>query len=343
MLRIAAFALCLSCALPARSQPSIRVDVRLVRIPVVATDADGKVVHDLRREEFAVTEDGVPQEIKYLWRDIDLPLNVGLIADDSNSQMGFIRKHRDTMAAFLRRVVSPSDRAFIVSVASQQVLVTDLTQSTDELAGGIASLKSGNAEGEILGEPCGTEKDDPEEHHRKKHAAPLRRRFPCGGTALWNGVYYSAKLKLKPLTGRKALLVLTDGWDTGSDHGLEDTIEACQGADAVVYAFRTAQSPYLASALNPAAAPLLIPLMKSKLAKGKRELERLTLETGGATFTGSPEDAFVQIEAELRGQYVLAYTPASTAKPGATHKLKVTVARPGLRVRARATYTDEIP
>ncbi len=308
--------------------------MRLVRIPVVATDAGGKIVHDLRLDEFAVTEDGLPQEIKYLWRDIDLPLSVGLIADDSNSQTGFIRKHRDAMATFLRRVVSPGDRAFIVSVASQQVLVTDLTESADELANGIASLKSGNAAGEILGDPCGS---------GKRHTGPLRRRFPCGGTALWNGLYYSARLKLKPLAGRKALLVLTDGWDTGSDHTLEDTIEACQGADAVVYAFRTSQSPYLASALNPAAAPILIPLLKSKLNKGKRELDRLTLETGGATFTGSPESAFTQIEDELRGQYVLAYSPTSAAKPGTTHKLKVTVNRPGLRVRARATYTDEIP
>src|SRR5712692_2828199 len=90
-------------AAPLLAPPDIRVDVSLVRVPCVVTDANGAPVRGLRREDFIVLEDGVPQEVKYLWQELDLPLTVGLIADVSGSERRFVREHRETVVQFLTR------------------------------------------------------------------------------------------------------------------------------------------------------------------------------------------------------------------------------------------------
>ncbi len=303
----------------AQLQPGFRVDVDLVRVPCVVTDKRGATVTDLRREDFIIREDGIPREVKYLWREADLPLTIGLVADVSGSQYRLIQQHRQIVLQFLSQILSPNDRAFLVSVEKQQRLVTDLTNSSESLSAGVEDL--GRLDAGILGDPC----------------KGVRRRFllttilmPCGGTTLWNGVFFAARLKLRPQSGRKAMLLLTDGWDTGSEHSLVDAIEASQGADAMVYSIR-----YDDPALRSVAA--------RQLAKGKRDLDRITRETGGLAFEGQPNNArqiFDSIETALRSQYVLAYTPNASKHRKGHHRTEVTLMRPGLTVRARAGYDE---
>jgi len=68
-------------------EPHIRVDTTLITVPIVATDLSGRPVRDLRSDELTITDDGVPQEIKYLWTWLDQPLTVALMIDVSSSQM----------------------------------------------------------------------------------------------------------------------------------------------------------------------------------------------------------------------------------------------------------------
>jgi VWFA-related protein len=149
----------------------------------------------------------------------------------------------------------------------------------------------------------------------------------CWGTALWNGVYSAARLKMETLTGRKALVVITDGWDRGSHRTLSQAIEAAQGASAAVYVIRSTSHLY------------------SLLATGaglsgahERNLRRLAEETGGSVFRNRGDLAaiFDRIENDLRAQYVLAFTPA-VGIPG-YRRLQVTTTRAGLAVRARKGY-----
>ena len=299
-------------ALPllAQLQPEFRVDVNLVRVPCVVTDSSGAPVPGLRREDFVVLEGGVPQEVKYLWQEADLPLTVGLIADVSVSEYPFIEQHRQTVLQFLSRILSPDDRVFLVSVGTQQRLVTDLTNSVERLHAGAETL--GKQEAEVLGDPCLGWR------HRFLYSPIF---LPCG-TALWNGVFFSARLKLRPATGRKALVLLTDGWDTGSNHGLVDAIEACQGADAMVYSIRFADPAWSAGTL----------------ARAKRDLERIVRETGGLAFEGEPEKVpgiFTSIETALRSEYVLGYTLSTARRGQGYHEITVKVKRRGLTVRAR--------
>ena len=293
------------------------MDVNLVRVPCVVTDANGVPVLGLRREEFVVREDGVPHEVKYLWQEADLPLTVGLVADVSGSEYRFIEQHRQTVLGFLSQILSPRDRAVLVSVERQQRLVTDLTNSIERLRTGVEVLDQEAAE--ILGDPCAG---------RRQHLLFTTILKPCGGTALWNGVYFAAKLKLRPLPGRKAMLLLTDGWDTGSDHGLEDAIESSQSADTMVYSIRYADTK-LSSAFA------------HELTKAKRDLERITRETGGLAFEGEAEKVpgiFKSIETALRSEYVIGYTVTPPRRARRYHKISVTVTRPDLTVRARDGY-----
>src|SRR6266849_2408457 len=198
-----------------------RVNVDLV--PVACSVTDHNVpVKGLTMSAFLLLEDSKLQEIKYLWQASELPLTIGLIVDVSGSQASLVRKHKHTVSQFLRKVLRPEDRAMILSVGSQVWLNSDLTNSVPDLESALDGV--GNRKNQTLGDPC-----------QARRTRLARRRFPCGGTVLWNAVYYASKLKMHAVTGRKALLILSDGLDTGSDHHLSDAIEAAQSAGTAVY------------------------------------------------------------------------------------------------------------
>lgn len=295
--------------------PDFRVDVDLVTVTFTAADRNGAPVENLRREELLLFDDGQRREIGYLWRETDLPLTVGLLADVSLTQALFVPEHRQTIMRFFRQVLGPRDRAFIVSVASDVVLVTDTTGSIEDLEYGIGHVDSLQSVGTRLGPECPP---------KMRRAADGTSWFVsgCGGTALWNSIFYAARLKLKPLAGRRALIVLSDGLDTGSTHSLTDAIEAAQGADTLVYT-------------------IVYPSGWSGTAAADR-LERLALETGGRSFPapkGSPARIFARIEEDLRNLYVLAFTPPPAARDGKFRPLAVKTTRRGVAIRARAGYS----
>src|SRR5437868_2934489 len=149
----------------------------------------------------------------------------------------------------------------------------------------------------------------------------------CGGTLLWTGIYSSAHVKTKSISGRKALVVLTDGLDTGhgqGTHTLNDAIEASQSADTVVYTIH-----YSAN----------LPRMM-RLGSGKG-LHRRSEQTGGRAFEdpkGDPTEIFAEIERELRSLYVLGFTPPDTERDGKYHRLEVKSKRSAVTIRARKGY-----
>ena len=315
---------CASRLFSGQSSAPIQVDVDLVAVACSTTDRTGAPARNLRREDFVLWDNGAPQTIKYFWQETDLPLTIGLIVDVSGSQAGLIGKHRQTVAEFLAQMITPRDRAFLVTVARDVKLVTDLTNSLGELRAGVERIEGRQKHGEQLGDPCRGRKQPRRSGRRGRWMRG------CGGTALWNGVYSAARLKMRPLTGRKALIVLSDGLDTGSTHSLMDAIEAAQGAETMVYTIRYISTLPL----------LLFPpmILQAVLSHG---LERLSQETGGRAFgapKGSPADVFAQIETELRNVYVLGFTLPQEARDGRFHKLEVKLPRPDLVVRARTGY-----
>jgi Ca-activated chloride channel family protein len=305
--------LALAAVLTAQDRPDISVDVDLVTVACSVTDRTGAPVRDLKASDFTLTDNGAPREIRNFWQEADLPLTVALVADISGSQAGFVKSHRDAIAQFLKQVVGPRDRAMIVEVDKQSRRISALTGALDDL--NLAVQKIGTREGAqspLLGPPC-------------RNAA-----FPhgCGGTALWHALDQTA-LALQPVTGRKAIVVLSDGIDTGSDVSLSNLIEAAQSAETVVYSIRY-ESP--ARFLSPAI------LLAQALSHG---LDRLDLQTGGLTFPNpgrNTAEIFSRIEADIRNTYVLGFTPPAGPREGRFHQLEVKTTRSDLTVRFRPGY-----
>jgi len=313
MKRIVVAALVFAAEFAKAQQADIRVDVDLVTVACSVTDHGGVPVKNLKAEDFTLNDDGQPREIRNFWQELDLPLTVALVADISGSQAGFIKSHRDAIAQFLKQVIGLRDRAMIVQVAGQARVVSDLSSSPEDL--NAAVLKIGTAaekQAPLLGPAC------------------RNTSFPrsCGGTALWHGLYYTAKA-LKPVTGRKAIVVLSDGLDTGSDISLTDLIEAAQSSEAVVYSVKYASpARFLSVGL----------LLAQTFSHG---MERLSRETGGLTFPNpgrKTSEVFAQIESDLRNMYVLGFTPPEGSRDGKFHKLGVGAVKGELVVRSRSGY-----
>lgn len=300
-------------------QPStFQAGVGLVLVECSASKG-GRPVTGARPEDFILLDDGRPRVIEHLWRDTDLPLTVGLVADVSGSQSEFVGQHRQTLALFLSQVLRPRDRAFLVTVAHDVRLVTDFTSSVEELQRGADSIGANPTAGTQLGDCV---------------APPLTVFFQhvrsfCS-TALWNGVYFSALRKMRPVSGRKALVVLTDGLDRTSPHSLSEAILAAQEADTRVYAIQ-----YLVFRDH-------IPFGPTSMAG--THLRRLAGETGGRLFNapeGGSAEIFSQIEEELRAMYVLGFRLPEEGRDGQGHRLEVKWRHGGVEVRARKRYVAE--
>jgi len=305
--------LIVAAVLNAQQNPDIRVDVDLVTVACSVTDHAGAPARDLKAEDFNLRDNGQPVEIRNFWQESDLPLTVALVADVSGSQAGFIKGHREAVAQFLRQAIGPRDRAMIVEVSQQARLISDLTGSLEDLNAGVEKIgtREGN-QSPMLGPPC------------------RNTGFPrsCGGTALWHGLYYTAR-EMQHLTGRKAIIVLSDGLDTGSDIGLTGLIEMVQSAEVVVYSIKYAN-------------PMRFISITATIAQAvSRGLERLTRETGGLIFPNpgrKTSEVFSQIESDLRNMYVLGFSPRDDARDGKFHKLDVKIVGKDLVVRSRAGY-----
>jgi len=285
-------ALLTAALLLAQGPIDFRASVDLKLVPCTVVDARGNTVRDLQPSEFRLFENGMPQQIRQVWTDRDLPATVGVLVDFSTSQRSLASDHMNTAMQFFARFLRTGDRGFLVSINYDVVV-------RSELLGGDFGPRRRliPAEGELMGQPC------PRFHDR-----PL-----CGGSPLWTAVYLSAEKMLK-YPGNRAIVLLSDGIDTGGRRSLDDTIERAQMCGAAVYTIQ------YASGGTPAAV---------------RELSRLSQETGGLMF--SPQQTtydaiFTRIEQDVRSRYVIGYRPSNN---NGRHEVTVEVTRPGLKVRVQ--------
>ena len=275
-------------------------------IPCAVVDVEGAPVHGLTREDFRVTDNGVRRIIDSLWLDQDLPLTLGVIVDASESQREQVAEHRKTAIDLLEKILRPGDRAFVIRADEDVRVWADLSSAPAELRREIEA-----APGEVFGQPC-----------PKQQLLPgVRPVSQCGASALWNALYDAARLKLKPLPGPKALLILTDGFDSGSTHTWRQAADEAHKADATIYAIE------YPSAYGGSYSP---------------DLHRLVVETGGASFrppAGDYESIVTRLNTDLRRRYIVGFRPEKlTGK--VRHDVVVQVKNPDLSVRARKTYFE---
>lgn len=314
--------------------------VAVVNVLVTVRDKNGKIIHDLVQDDFTLQEDGRNQSIRYFSQQSDVPLTLGLLIDTSGSQARVLDRERNASLEFVKHVLrEDKDKTFVIHFDHQVELLQDLTSSRKELE---AALK------EVDGEHPQLNRRSPGGGGRQGRGQG-RGGFG-GGTALYDSLYLAGDEILKKQQGRKAVILLSDGVDNGSKTSLTSAIETSQRADMLVYSIRFADNserspvgfsgPGLGRGGRRGGRFPQPQTQRREPVDGKKILERISQETGGAYFDVSnkmPLDKiYDQIEEELRNQYNIGYTPD---KPGGGyHKVLVSVKRKNLTVRARDGY-----
>jgi VWFA-related protein len=283
--------------------PTLKLDVELVNILFSVRDKRGGLVPNLTKENFTLTEDGKPQEIKFFTRETDLPLTLGLLVDVRRSQENLIATERHAAAQFFSSVLRPKDMAFLISFGSDAELLQDYTNSIRLLTEGLDKLR-------VNAQPVGF------------HPGPVPTMSNPRGTILYDAIYLATTEQLRNQVGRKALIVISDGMDYGSRTKLDEAVSAAHRADAIVY------SIYFSD-------PRLYPGSDSAL-------KRISNDTGGRVFRVSRkntlESIFKEIQEEMRSQYALGYTSTNPNKDGSFRKIEIRSTDKDLKIQARKGY-----
>lgn len=294
-----------------QAPPPIQVTTGLVHLVATVTDRRHNFVTTLDQSDFKVFENGAPQEIRFFGRETDLPLRIALLLDTSNSIRPRLEFEQDAAVDFLNSVIRrDKDMAFLMTFDNEPEVIQDYT-------GDLALLTKA-----------------------------IRKQRAGGGTALNDAIYRAAeKLSNPPLPPgtnpevRRVLVVISDGDDNLSDRALSDAIEAAIRAEASIYAIST-NTDWLS--LSDKDAP-----KKMHVEGGDKVLQQFAEQSGGRVFfpyrVDDLEQSFVDIGAELRSQYFIAYSPTTALVSGQYRKIEVDTDRKNLTVRTRKGYYASAP
>jgi len=322
-------------------ETTFSTDVKVVNLFATVRDSKGRIVRDLTQDDFTLEEDGHPQAIRYFSRESNLPLTIGLLVDTSGSMRRMIGEERTASYRFLDQVLTPKDQAFVIHFDREVELLQDLTSSRRKLEDALALLESSQPQrqrGGGGGFPGGG---------RGGYPRGGRRMGGGGGTELYDSVMLACDELLKKQTGRKAIVLLTDGVDNGSKVPLSRAVDSAQQADTLVYGIRIAdpdadnlnQFGQRRGGMRGSAPP---PYVYGDRIDGKKVLQRLCQPTGGASFDVSKKDTidqiYDQLQEELRSQYSLGYTSDRPATGASFHRIHLGVKRSGTTVQTREGY-----
>jgi VWFA-related protein len=292
----------------AQDEP-IKVNVNVVNVLCTVRNKAGGLIGNLEKSDFTLFEDGKQQEIKYFTRETDLPLTIGLLVDVSASQERLIETERNAAHQFFTRVLRAKDEAFLISFGAEAELLQDYTSSPKLLLDGLNQLH--------LSVPVGG-----------LHPGPVPTMQNRAGTILYDAVFLAADEKLRREVGRKAIVVITDGVDTGSKITRDKSIEAALKADSIIYSIFyqdvAAYGPFGGGG------------------GGRGELQRMSSDTGGKVFDvdrrHTLDDAFREIQDDMRSQYAIGYTPSNARKDGTFRKIDLRVSNKDNKVQTRKGY-----
>jgi VWFA-related protein len=305
---------------------TLKINTSLVRVPVSVMDRYGKYVPNLQRSDFHVFDNGIEQRIAYFAM-VDQPFTVVLLIDTSGSTHFRMDEIQDAAINFVNQL-KDEDRVMVMSFDDQIRVLTEPTNNRDDLVRAIRRTRTG------------------------------------GGTRLYDAVDIVLKQKLSQISGRKAVVLFTDGVDTTSHHAsYSSTIREAEESEGAVYsvAYDTSgDMPMGSGGRYPggrAGIILNFPFPGSGGGHGgpggggssqgdyKRAgeyLHEIAQESGGRYFRGDTivgiSSAFSQVAEELRRQYSIGYYPTPVGQPGQRREIKVRVSEPGLVVKARDNY-----
>jgi VWFA-related protein len=353
-----------------QSVATLKIQAREVVLPVTVRDKKGALVTSLKIGDFTLTEDSRPQTIKSFTRESNLPFRLGLLVDTSRSVSGAMEEERKAAGKFVDQMLpadpkaadAKKDQAFLVHFDREVELLEDFTNSRDKLHHELDEMgPSRAAQNDSQGpETTGDDRD----RARMGHG---------GGTQLYDAIYLSCGPDLMlPKDGRKSVVVFSDGVDRGSKETLNDAVDAADRANVTVYTIyfkgeqeRPAGTGYPGGGRHGGMGGGGYPGggggypgggggypggggrrggggESQSGVDGKKIMEKIATRTGGRYFEAKKKDnldeIYGQIAEELRGQYLLTYTPDVADHEGGFHKIALKANKDDLQAVTREGY-----
>ena len=277
----------------------------------------GGLIPNLTKDDFQVLENNRPQTIKYFSANSNLPLTLGILIDTSASQQNVLGMEQEVGGAFLSDIMSNKDQAFVVDFNIGVSLVQDFTSSVRRLKDALNSVKiNSGGQGAVPGIPG-------------MGGGPVPTMGSPKGTLLFDAVYLASHDQMGQQVDRKAMILLTDGEDQGSQYKIRDAIEAAQKSDTIVYVLLCADRGFYYG--------------QGMSFGGDSDMKKLTSETGGRVIeVGNKIEklkaAFKQIADELRSQYSIGYVPLDAKRDGGFRKVEIRTKDKDYKVQARSGY-----
>jgi len=294
-----------------QSIETLKVRVNVVQLFYNVKDKKGALIPNQTKDDFELFEDGKPQTIKYFAAESNLPLTLGILIDSSGSQARVLEMEKEVGGAFLNDILREKDEAFVIDFDVNVDLLQDFTNDVRRLKAALnkAKINTGGGGGSLPGLGGG----------------PIPTSNPRG-TLLYDAVYLAAHDELAHEVGRKAMILLTDGEDQGSQLRIRDAIEAAQKSDSICYVLLIADRGFYGGIGY----------------SGDSEMKKLANETGGRVIeVGNKfdklKDAFEQIARELRSQYNIGYTPTNPTLDGTFRKVEIR-SKQGYKIQSRSGY-----
>ncbi|HEU0252538.1 MAG TPA: VWA domain-containing protein [Pyrinomonadaceae bacterium] len=269
----------------------VKISSNLVPIPASVVDRRGNAIVNLKLADFELLVDGQPQSLSDLTRS-ETSVRLAMLFDNSGSLDAAREFEKQAAIRFFRKVLRPKDEAAIYSIETDSYLAQPLTKDIVRLEHTIAMFGR-----------------------------------PEGGTSLLDAIV-GASTYLRPYSGRRVIVIVSDGIETTSRISeFDQVVQHVLADDCQIYVVQTGL--YEGANLRALAA--------------ERRMEQLSGQTGGAVYlpktTAELDLAFDQIAADLAQQYVLSYYPPTELHDGKLHKLDLRIkSRNDVRVRSRKGY-----
>lgn len=304
----------------------IRVETNLVTIPVSVLDRDGRFITGLQKPDFRIFENGVEQKIES-FASVEQPFTVVLMLDVSPSTQFKINEIQDAAIAFVNQL-RRDDKVIVISFDENIRVLSPATNNRNILRNAILRAQFGD------------------------------------GTSLYEAVDRVIMRELRQITGRKAVVLFTDGVDTTSRRATyQSTIRETSEVDALFYPIRYDTSGYgggtgypYPNKRNGGGLGDIIGIIlgggnvqmgggsagssRAEYETGRRYLEELARNSGGRKFEANNnlDAAFSGIAEELRRQYSIGYYPETVGQKGTRKQIRVRVMRQNVVVRAKDSY-----
>ena len=268
------------------------IDVNLVNILFTVADRKGKFATNLKKDDFKVFEDDRVQTITNFSSDSNLPLTIALLVDTSGSIRDKLRFEEEAAIEFFYSTLQRGkDKALVISFDSGVDLLQDFTDDPEKLADKVRKIRAG------------------------------------GGTSLYDAIYLAVNQKLAGQSGRRIVILITDGDDNSSRVSLTETLEAAQKNDVTIYAISTNSAAFFGS---------------KEQERGDKTLKKFSEETGGKPFfplkIQDLASSFLDIHDELRSQYQIGYRTSNARQDGTFRRIRIDIADKRYKARARSGY-----